>query len=129
MVIPSSVQSKILLPLRDMSRPLTTPHVNRILIIVNTIILAVYGLSSLGILLSQIQTLCPFQPSYSWAFGFHYNGHTGSQASPEPSPLLQHRRLRSWNSLSSNHGFKEKKGSRSTITSVDYSDQKGVCPS
>lgn len=35
-----------------MNRPLTTPHVNRILIIVNTIIFAVYGLSSLGILLS-----------------------------------------------------------------------------
>jgi membrane associated rhomboid family serine protease len=36
-----------------MDRPLTTPHVNRILLILNITIFAVYGLSSSGILLSN----------------------------------------------------------------------------
>lgn len=40
-----------MLPLRDLNRPTTTPHVNRMLLLANIIIFAVYWLSSSSILL------------------------------------------------------------------------------
>lgn len=40
-------------PIKDLNKSLTTPHVNRLLIIVNIIIFAVYGLSSENIFLSS----------------------------------------------------------------------------
>lgn len=41
-----------MLPIRDINRSTTTPHVNRLLLIVNIIIFAFYALSSLNIFLS-----------------------------------------------------------------------------
>jgi membrane associated rhomboid family serine protease len=38
-----------LLPIKDLNRTLTTPHVNRLLLITNILIFAIYTLSSLGI--------------------------------------------------------------------------------
>ncbi|MEM3727722.1 MAG: rhomboid family intramembrane serine protease [Candidatus Bathyarchaeia archaeon] len=38
-----------MLPLKDLNRPFSTPHVNRMLLIVNIVIFAVYWLSDLGI--------------------------------------------------------------------------------
>lgn len=40
-----------MLPLRDLNRPATTPHVNRMLLLANIIIFVVYWLSSSGIVL------------------------------------------------------------------------------
>ena len=41
-----------MLPIKDLNRPLRTPHVNRILLIANTVIFAVYWFSSNGIFIS-----------------------------------------------------------------------------
>ncbi|MEM4712954.1 MAG: rhomboid family intramembrane serine protease [Candidatus Bathyarchaeia archaeon] len=38
-----------MLPLKDLNRPFSTPHVNRMLLIVNIVIFAVYWLSDIGI--------------------------------------------------------------------------------
>ncbi|MEM3090813.1 MAG: rhomboid family intramembrane serine protease, partial [Candidatus Bathyarchaeia archaeon] len=38
-----------MLPLKDLNRPFRTPHVNRMLLIVNFIIFVVYWLSTVGI--------------------------------------------------------------------------------
>jgi membrane associated rhomboid family serine protease len=45
-----------LLPIKDLNRTLTTPHVNRLLLITNIIIFAVYWLSSQNILLENRYT-------------------------------------------------------------------------
>jgi len=42
-----------LLPIKDLNRSLTTPHVNRLLLIVNIVIFVVYWLSTQNILLDQ----------------------------------------------------------------------------
>jgi len=42
-----------LLPIKDLNRSLTTPHVNRLLLIVNIVIFTVYWLSSANILLNE----------------------------------------------------------------------------
>jgi membrane associated rhomboid family serine protease len=42
-----------LLPLKDLNRSSTTPHVNRLLLVTNTIVFLVYFLSSLNILFGQ----------------------------------------------------------------------------
>ncbi|MEM3703401.1 MAG: rhomboid family intramembrane serine protease, partial [Candidatus Bathyarchaeia archaeon] len=41
-----------MLPLKDLNRPLRAPHVNRILLIANIIIFAVYWFSAEGLFLS-----------------------------------------------------------------------------
>lgn len=41
-----------MLPIKDLNRPLRTPHVNRILLIANIVIFAVYWLSANGVFLS-----------------------------------------------------------------------------
>lgn len=45
---------KALIPIKDYNRPLRTPHVNRLLLICNILVFAVYWLSSREIFLSQV---------------------------------------------------------------------------
>jgi len=59
-----------LLPLKDLNRSSTTPHVNRILIIANIIIFLVFWLSSQNILLDQ---------RFAWEIGGRYDDFTGQE--------------------------------------------------
>jgi len=78
-----------LLPLKDLNRSSTTPHVNRILLMANVIIFLVYWLSSNNILLDQ---------RFSWAIGGKYDEVTGQVIIPGefvmvPSDILSGQRL------------------------------------
>ena len=78
-----------MLPLKDLNRSSTTPHVNRLLIIANIVIFAVYWLSINNILLDQ---------RFAWDIGGKYDDVTGQELIPGkfvmvPSEILKGQRL------------------------------------
>jgi len=76
------------IPLRDLNKPLTTPHINRIILIANIVIFSVYWLSSQNIFLDS---------SFAYEIGGKYDLY-GNEISPgkfvmKPSDIIQGQRL------------------------------------